>query len=90
LGHFCGPPLDALQQLHVSPVLRTPHLGTVLQMRPHQCKAEGQDHPLILLATLPLMQHRTWLALGLQGHISDSRPACHPPAPAGLFQQGFA
>ena len=34
LSHFCGPPLDALQQLHVSPVLRTPHLDTVLQVGP--------------------------------------------------------
>jgi len=24
-GHFCGPPLDALQQVRVPPVLRTPH-----------------------------------------------------------------
>jgi len=39
--HFCGPPLDALQQLHVSPVLRTPRLDAVLQVRPHQHRAEG-------------------------------------------------
>ena len=44
LDHFCGPSLDALQQLHVSPALRTPHLYAVLQMRPHQRRAEGQDH----------------------------------------------
>ncbi|KAK4825848.1 hypothetical protein QYF61_003099 [Mycteria americana] len=30
-NHFCGPPLDLLQQLHVFPVLRTPELDTVLQ-----------------------------------------------------------
>ena len=24
-GHFCGPPLDALQQVNASAVLRTPH-----------------------------------------------------------------
>ncbi|KAK4830698.1 LOW QUALITY PROTEIN: hypothetical protein QYF61_012867 [Mycteria americana] len=29
--HFCGPPLDLLQQVHVSPVLRTPELDAVLQ-----------------------------------------------------------
>ena len=34
--HFCGPPLDTLQQLCVSPVLRTPHLDAVLQVRPHR------------------------------------------------------
>ena len=26
--HFCGPPLDVLQQVHISPLLRTPHLHT--------------------------------------------------------------
>ncbi|KAK4811229.1 hypothetical protein QYF61_022126, partial [Mycteria americana] len=29
--HFCGPPLDPLQQLHVFPVPRTPELDAVLQ-----------------------------------------------------------
>ena len=62
LGHFCGLPLDALQQLHVSPVLRTPHVDAVLQVRPHQCRAEGQDHSLVLLATLLCMQPRIQLA----------------------------
>ena len=34
-----------LQQVHVTPVLRTPHLDTVLQARPHQAQVvEGQDH----------------------------------------------
>ena len=28
----------------VSPVLRTPHLDAVLQVRPHQCRVVGQDH----------------------------------------------
>ena len=32
------------QHLHVSPVLRTPHLDTVLQVRLHQCRLEGQGH----------------------------------------------
>ena len=44
LRHFCGPALDTIHQVHVSPVLRTPHLDTVLQVRPHQCRAEGKDH----------------------------------------------
>jgi len=38
---LCSPTLDAL---HVSPVLRTPYLDTVLQVSPHQCCAERQDH----------------------------------------------
>ena len=30
--HFCGPPLDPLQQVHGFPVLRTPELDTGLQV----------------------------------------------------------
>jgi len=36
LDHFCGPPLDTLQQPHVCPALSTPHLDAVLQVRSHQ------------------------------------------------------
>jgi len=32
------------QQIYVSPVARTPHLNAVLQVRPHQCRVERQDH----------------------------------------------
>ena len=32
LDHFCGPLPDVVQQVHVSPVLRGPHVDTVLQM----------------------------------------------------------
>ena len=38
VDHFCGPPLDALQQIHVSSVLGTPHLDAVLQVRSQQRK----------------------------------------------------
>ena len=38
LDHFCGLSLDVLHQLCVSPVLRTPHLDSVYQVRPHHCK----------------------------------------------------
>ena len=44
LDRFCGPLLDALQQLRVCPALRTPHLDAVLQVTSHQHRAEGQDH----------------------------------------------
>ena len=44
LDHFCGPHLDTLELFCVSPVLRTPHLDTVLQVRLHQCRVEGQDY----------------------------------------------
>ncbi|KAK4823178.1 hypothetical protein QYF61_027082 [Mycteria americana] len=42
--HFCGPPLDLLQQVHVFPVLRAPELDAVLQVGSHQNRAEGQNH----------------------------------------------
>ncbi|KAK4827094.1 hypothetical protein QYF61_014196 [Mycteria americana] len=42
--HFCGPPPDPLQQLHVFPVLRAPELDAVLQVGSHQSRAEGQNH----------------------------------------------
>ncbi|KAK4816932.1 hypothetical protein QYF61_025428 [Mycteria americana] len=44
--HFCGPPLDPLQQVHVFPVLRAPELDAVLQVGSHQSRAEGQNHLL--------------------------------------------
>ncbi|KAK4810201.1 hypothetical protein QYF61_011795 [Mycteria americana] len=44
--HFCGPPLDPLQQVHVFPVLRAPELDTVLQVGSHQSRVEGQNHLL--------------------------------------------
>jgi len=42
--HFCGPPLDPLQQVHVLPVLGAPELDAVLQVRSHQSGAKGQNH----------------------------------------------
>ena len=36
--------LDVLQQIHVFPVQKTPHLDAVLQERSHQHRVEGQDH----------------------------------------------
>ena len=62
MDHFCGPSLDALQQLHVSPALRTPHLDAGLQVMPHQHSVEGQIPSLTLLATLLWMQPRIQLA----------------------------
>ena len=42
--HFCGPPLDPLQQVRVFPVLRTPELDAGLQTGSHQSRVEGQNH----------------------------------------------
>ena len=44
LVHFCVCALDALQQAHVSPILRTPHLDAVLQVRSHQGRVERENH----------------------------------------------
>jgi len=41
--HFCGPPLDPLQQVHVFPVLRAPELDAGLQVRCHQSRVDGQN-----------------------------------------------
>jgi len=37
LNHLDGPSLESLQEAHVSLVLRSPGLDTVLQVWPHQC-----------------------------------------------------
>jgi len=45
IDNFCGSPLDMFQHAHhISPVLMTPHLDTVLQVRPHQHRVKEQDH----------------------------------------------
>ena len=44
LHHLCGPSLDSLQYVHLSPVLGTPALDPALQLWPHQCGVEGKDH----------------------------------------------
>lgn len=41
LDHFHGPPVDMFQQVHVSPILRIPHLDAVLQVSSHQRRTEG-------------------------------------------------
>ncbi|PKU38867.1 phospholipase a1 member hypothetical protein [Limosa lapponica baueri] len=39
--HFCGPPVDLLQNVHVLPVLRPPELDAVLQMRKRRSERLG-------------------------------------------------
>jgi len=41
--HFCGTPLDPLQQPHVLTVLRAPELDAGLQVGSHQSQAEWQN-----------------------------------------------
>ena len=75
-GHFCGPPLDTLQQLHASPVLRTPHLDAVLQVR-CQHRVEGQD-PLVCPDGL-WMQPRIQLAFWAHCWLTSSFPSSSTP-----------
>ena len=90
MDHFCGPPLEALQQVHVSAALKTPHLDAVLQVRPHSTEQRGRITaspcwpPCFGCST-----GYRWLS-GLRGHIAGSHPASHPPVPSGPFQQGYA
>uniref|UniRef100_A0A672V1G7 DDB1- and CUL4-associated factor 1 n=1 Tax=Strigops habroptila TaxID=2489341 RepID=A0A672V1G7_STRHB len=42
--HSHGPPLGFLQQFHVLLVLGTPELHTLLQVRSHESRVEGQNH----------------------------------------------
>jgi len=56
LEHFCGPPLDALQQLHVSAVLRTPLWTQYSRWGLTSTEQRGRITSLALLATLLLMQ----------------------------------
>ena len=72
--HFCGPPLDAFQQLHVSPVLSTPHLNAALQVRSHSTEQKGRSPPSALLAVLHWMHPgSSWLS-GLRGRSPGSCP----------------
>ena len=80
LDHFCGPPLDVLQQVHVSPVLRTPD-----QVRSHQCRAERQD-PLPFPCCFGCSPRYSWHS-GLRGHIACSCPAAMHQYPRVLFSR---
>ncbi|KAK4816299.1 hypothetical protein QYF61_014597 [Mycteria americana] len=44
LHQLCCPSLDMLQHLNVSLVVRGPKLNTVFEVRPHQCRVQGDDH----------------------------------------------
>ena len=84
-----GPPLDMLQQVLGYPIVRAPHVNTLLQVRPHQCRAEGQDH-------LPRSAgHASFDAaqdtIGLQEHVASSCLSSHeyPQRLSSAFQQAM-
>ncbi|KAK4821603.1 hypothetical protein QYF61_025180 [Mycteria americana] len=44
LHQLCCPSLDTLQHLNVSLVARGPKLNTVFEVRPYQCRVQGDNH----------------------------------------------
>lgn len=81
--HLGGPPLGSSQYVQVSLLLGDPDLGTELQVRPHQRRAEGSEHlsgpagdALPNAAQIPL----TFLA---------ARPRCWLVLPMGLWQSSL-
>jgi len=54
LNHLCGRLLDSVQHVHISLVLRSPELATVLQVWPHQrWKTQKEYIPQLADNTLP-------------------------------------
>ena len=78
--HFCGPPLDALQQAPVSPVLSTPPVDAVLQVRCPSAEQRGRIPSLQMLWMRPRIRLAGWAA----GHTAGSRPAAIHQHPQGL------
>ena len=66
-------------------------MQSVLQVRPHQHRTEGQDHlsPLAGHISFYIVHIYSWLS-GVREHITALCPACHPPLPPSRFQQGYA
>ncbi|KAK4824003.1 hypothetical protein QYF61_009128 [Mycteria americana] len=61
------PSLDSLQHLNVSLVVRGPKLNTVFEVRPHQCRVQGDNHfPSPAGHTISDMSQD---AIGFLGHL---------------------
>jgi len=74
-NHFS---LDALQQVHVSPELMTPHLDAVLQVRSHSAEQRGGITSLNLWPRcFSCSPGCSWLS-GLWGHVTGSWPSPWP------------
>ena len=97
LDHFCGAPLDLLQQLYALLVLRAPELDAGLQVRSHQSRAEqsraeqsrGADSP-----PSTCWPRFFWCSpgyvwpSGLLAHIDGSCPAFHPSVSTSPSRSG--
>jgi len=89
------PSLDTLQHINVFLVVRGPKLNTVFEVRPHQCRVQGDDHcPAPAGHTIPDTSQDV---IGLLGHLgtllAHVQPAIdqHPKVffPQAAFQQLF-
>ncbi|KAK4831627.1 hypothetical protein QYF61_018567 [Mycteria americana] len=67
------PSLDTLQHLNVSLVVRSPKLNTVFEVRPHQCRVQGDNHfPTPAGHTI---SNTSQNAIGFLGHLGT--PLAH-------------
>ena len=79
LNHLSGPLLDLLQYVNVCLVLGSPALNTALQMWPHQCLAEGNDHfPAPVGDALPNLSQDTTGLLCPTGTSAPFLQSCFP------------
>jgi len=61
-NHFCGRPLDSLQQAHVFPMLRAPELDAGVQVGSYESQVERavDSDPLVRIIFLNLLVHTDW------------------------------
>ncbi|KAM9656645.1 uncharacterized protein ACIBXB_008917 isoform 1-T1 [Morphnus guianensis] len=78
-----GPSLDTLQQLKVFPVVRGPKLNTVLEVQPHQCQIQGNNH--LLVPAGHTISDTGQDAVGLLGHLGTLLAHIQPAHPQVLF-----
>ncbi|KAK4830184.1 hypothetical protein QYF61_008975 [Mycteria americana] len=67
LHQLCCPSLDTLQHLHVFLVVRGPKLNTVFEVRPHQCRVQGDDR--FPSPAGHMISDTSQDAIGLLGHL---------------------
>jgi len=85
LASFLWPSSERVQQICISPALRTPHLDAVFQLRSHQHSRGAGSLPWTCWPCFFWCSPGYSLLSGLWGHIAGSCPACHPPVPPRPF-----
>ncbi|KAK4816953.1 hypothetical protein QYF61_025776, partial [Mycteria americana] len=70
--HFCGPPLDLLQQVHVFPVLRAPELDAVLQVPQVVMNLIFSYRGRNFAFTVPALRSIHWRGVGGKAASEDS------------------